>query len=80
MLEALIGGMRIEEEVNDRDVDSRVNCTRALGAACQTLLGAEGQNGVAAVVGSSEAVQVLHRQVWGVESSVVVPVTLYWPV
>ena len=80
VLEALIGGMRIEEEANDRDVDSRVNCTRALGAACQTLLGAEGQSDVAAVVGPSEAVQVLHRQVWSVESSVVVKVrgALYW--
>ena len=63
VVEALIDGMTPEEDAQDRDVDSRVSCTRGLGAACLTLMQADdGEQGPAAV-SPSKAFRLIHEKV-----------------
>ena len=58
--------MQPEEEAQERDVDSRVSCTRALGAACQTLMLASVDGALdpkGAAVDSMKAIELLHLKV-----------------
>lgn len=63
-IDALIDGMQPEEDVDDRDVQARVNCTRALGAVCRTLMTPAATPGAAQPpLATGKAVELLHNKV-----------------